>query len=567
MSDQAERPAEWEGWLSSLLPFTRQPRQQTQDLKRGHDTYHNEDPSHRIDCQFSGCSRVGGYGFTQEAEMTEHMREAHGLETANNKAAVSSFSGPRMALWRDDIEVGPQEAPSSKLDPTTELDINMKARSDLAYRSTLHPPQGLADRSSLSASVFKWLNKGLEKSNDALAFTKANNSKPGMNTKAPTTDWISLGWEFEGVGLKDTSSQVYHWELLDSLEGYDDIDALLDPLSFSGVFQSFKELAFKKSFIDELFVRSNVIRLQPIREVHRRLNFTPPIAHSKMVVVLKHVGSTLQRLQEQGMCNGDLTVLVEDSERESVLQAAEIRGHDVDQLLKALEDVNPSESLINSAAAPILRSFGIKQAGRSGSGPSLDALRLLCFFLPLAVVSLVGVHCSNFTLEVPEGTTGTYHLDSLEPSLRDVCFYRRRLACLNAFVGGPVWVFGRDRQEDEMLLSISIRQFANLWGPLYAIPSSSGDVIALETEGGFLFKSSHLSLGMGTDPAETEIHWIGTGPVHKKRNSSESISCPLVASPKSRDMLPEKLVSFPRNARSSYWNACCAVYGHHDCNT
>jgi hypothetical protein len=88
-----------------------------------------------------------------------------------------------------------------------------------------------------------------------------------------------------------------------------------------------------------------------------------------------------------------------------------------------------------------------------------------------------------------------------------------RFACLHDHIGGPVWVFGRARQREAMILSITKEQFDDLWGPVIALVDPSNEqTLAFQTEGGFLSKAIPCRGSPLARENETQVHWTPAHP-------------------------------------------------------
>ena len=129
--------------------------------------------------------------------------------------------------------------------------------------------------------------------------------------------------------------------------------------------------------------------------------------------------------------------------------------------------------------------------------------------------------------------------------------YRRRLACLDSFVGGPIWCFGRDVRASTAWLSISIEQFADVWGPLYVVPASYGfeTLLAVRTEGGILIRSSEEQCSPPQHLDETLIHWVAISPSRLQRSGLERPETRLAFRSTLGDSLPQTLQPFSATGR------------------
>ncbi|KAI9656761.1 MAG: hypothetical protein M1821_003400 [Bathelium mastoideum] len=86
---------------------------------------------------------------------------------------------------------------------------------------------------------------------------------------------------------------------------------------------------------------------------------------------------------------------------------------------------------------------------------------------------------------------------------------KRRLACLDGFVGGPVWIFTTPNSgSHSFMLSTSVSDFANLWGPLWGIETNDRPgLLCLFTERGELTQADLPNLEVLAQEGEIPCHW------------------------------------------------------------
>ena len=91
-------------------------------------------------------------------------------------------------------------------------------------------------------------------------------------------------------------------------------------------------------------------------------------------------------------------------------------------------------------------------------------------------------------------------------------------------------------------LSVSIEQFARLWGPLYAISGNEGfaELVALNTLGGMVYRSSPADTARCPEVLEDEVlmHWTATGPVYKALEADGTVCTKLTLCSQSGEKLP-----------------------------
>ena len=143
--------------------------------------------------------------------------------------------------------------------------------------------------------------------------------------------------------------------------------------------------------------------------------------------------------------------------------------------------------------------------------PELTTIRLAALIMDLGLVMYSGSHSSDIekylgalaTLgdqspameeaRTPPNLTPRELLDKLNPSRLQVLnetgtsgfqCSMKRLACLEEFIGGPVWVFEHLQTEPitavpdrRLFISTSIEDFSDMWGPVWAVPSKKRNLI------------------------------------------------------------------------------------------
>ena len=147
---------------------------------------------------------------------------------------------------------------------------------------------------------------------------------------------------------------------------------------------------------------------------------------------------------------------------------------------------------------------------------------MLCSVFKLGLLSYSGSHSCPFNETVfgQNGATTFQHGEIY--TLR-----QKRLRCLDKFIDGPIWVFEKvNVPDDGYFLSLTIQEFARLWGPVRAVPCASGpeNISIVYTEGGVI-------RGFGwTDRQEVYCHWAPTflGPTDRTDLMPFSATSPLL---------------------------------------
>lgn len=91
-------------------------------------------------------------------------------------------------------------------------------------------------------------------------------------------------------------------------------------------------------------------------------------------------------------------------------------------------------------------------------------------------------------------------------------FRPRRLACLEDFIGGPIWVLGESQETSEshqerLKLSLTVNDLQELWGPVWFVGGKEDEGPIIRTARGYIVP---LPRSEQPDPQleEIECHWI-----------------------------------------------------------
>lgn len=245
--------------------------------------------------------------------------------------------------------------------------------------------------------------------------------------------------------------------------------------------------------------------------------------HIPMKDTLRSVVASFGLLRDAGIMQDSLILLADDPTRWTVVQTVEI---DVNEIVILESDLRPQplgllpetelHDRMYQAAQNLLGLLGMTHIHADTldlRDPERDEqIKLFGVILALATSSYAGSHCRSLCERLPElepESEGALMDIGHELSLRSC-----RFACLDKFIGGPVWVFGAGILQKDMLLAITTEQFDDLWGPVTGLvePYSSNAhehtrTIALQTEGGVLSKMEARRGSLSTHENEIPTHW------------------------------------------------------------
>ncbi|SLM40977.1 beta transducin-like protein het-e4s [Lasallia pustulata] len=242
--------------------------------------------------------------------------------------------------------------------------------------------------------------------------------------------------------------------------------------------------------------------------------------------IVSQVLNNLDFLEESRFCGSFFTILVATRSRPEVAQVLRIKRSTVNMIagsirasvlaLAALFSTQNHSQLLQGLSSilevpkrhcieflddlDILTVFD--EQSSLNMVPELTAIRLATLIIDLGLVMYSGSHGSNIgeclRTSVPTGNLSSTPpprepLDESDPFrlqvLNEAATYgfqcsMTRLACLEDFIGGPVWVFKHLQSEPtiavpdrRLFLSTSIEDFSDMWGPVWAVPSKERNLI------------------------------------------------------------------------------------------
>lgn len=265
--------------------------------------------------------------------------------------------------------------------------------------------------------------------------------------------------------------------------------------------------------------------------------------------------ASFDTLSEANFCTSYYSILLEQSDK-NVAEIVKIPREILDNVKTGIQaatvqiykdDILPDMihrylvECVEEPCSQLLKILHLPASVPSRSSTAILALcRALSLLADLGLVSYVGSHATRFDKEhlgrdVPTITVGNGESDSLSFDCRT-----RPLACLRGFLDGEqVWVFRcsvgslksfslKDDLRPELSILAHIEEFADIWGPVWSMPSDKGPPGSV--------RQRNVSKGVicRVDEAETQkgkpvrCHWYSWGQFQMRRaNRFLSLSKPL----------------------------------------
>ncbi|KAL4922952.1 uncharacterized protein BDV17DRAFT_38524 [Aspergillus undulatus] len=205
--------------------------------------------------------------------------------------------------------------------------------------------------------------------------------------------------------------------------------------------------------------------------------------------ILEGCQNAFHNLRCKGFCGTVLTVLTENPHQPGIAQAIQISLGEIESLINQLrgdighEPSEPSVQLVQQLAAKLFTQDIILETG----GKFSSFLNSICRALPLGIVSFAGSH------------TCAFDVNSWGQEINDISvgfgynFSRRQLACLNEFIGGPVWVLSSAKRMTDspgMMVCLTVKEFQQLWGPVWIVGGTETMASMIRTERGYIIPVS-----------------------------------------------------------------------------
>ena len=343
--------------------------------------------------------------------------------------------------------------------------------------------------------------------------------------------WIHSGQT--NVSPEDTFAHLYDSKATKSMNS----------IKKSDIWDSTKE----RWMMEEL--ASHMLNLQNITAITAEMN--GQLILLECLEVLRRSYANVLRLQRAGFCGEYITVAAQDWMRPQVVKLSRVFVDSIRQLcydfrrtssMLVLRDASKEIIItkasfeeryksVNEGCRSIISKMGLPLKPPHGPLQQMAEWQATVQAIDLAVVSYAGTHIRPFTskvmfqadkdqryLQLPV-QFASYRPPINLPEVSQIFLRRRRLLCLDAFLGGrEIWVFqrGDDMSNQGMYLSTGLEELTDLWGPswrlfrnaepdhIQSIEIGNGCIIPWSTSGA----TDEVTVVPDTTGSEVYCHWV-----------------------------------------------------------
>jgi hypothetical protein len=261
--------------------------------------------------------------------------------------------------------------------------------------------------------------------------------------------------------------------------------------------------------------------------------------------VLRRSYANVLRLQRAGFCGEYITVAAQDWMRPQVVRLSRVFVDSIHQLccefrrkswgLTEVIDTKASfeerYKSVNEGCRSIISEMGLPLQPPRGPLQQMAEWQATVQAIDLAIVSYAGTHIRPFTWEVKfqadkdQGYLklpiqfASYHPATKLPEVSQIFLRRRRLLCLDAFLGGrEIWVFqrGDDMSNQGLYLSTGLEELTDLWGPSWRLfrNAEPDHIQSIEIGNGCIIPWStsratdDVTVVPDTTGSEVYCHWV-----------------------------------------------------------
>ena len=242
--------------------------------------------------------------------------------------------------------------------------------------------------------------------------------------------------------------------------------------------------------------------------------------------------ATYKRLRDIGCGMSQPNLLAHHPDRPNVAVAMPFNERNLEELYERAVDLSPLTRTLSSSPSPRVITTDIVSPDPPPNSPmskhNYDLSKILVALTKiksmdeheiewLSLVFSVGIasyavsHHHDLFPEPNGEPAEEFQIRKLNDYRRTLVIRRGNLSCLDDFVGGPVWVFApADIPCDDLHLSITVAEFAELWGPVWGIEADTRPgLMTLFTERGEIMqaKSSEADVTNYAEKEEIPCHW------------------------------------------------------------
>jgi hypothetical protein len=295
-------------------------------------------------------------------------------------------------------------------------------------------------------------------------------------------------------------------------------------------------------------VAAEISRMLKFQEIKAEINEV--LILLECLEVLRRSYANVLRLQRAGFCGEYITVAAQDWMRPQVVRLSRVFVDSICQLCydfqrtpSMLVSTHASKEVlitkasfeeryksVNEGCRSIISEMGLPLQPPRGPLQQMAEWQATAQAIDLAIVSYAGTHIRPFTREVKlqadkdQGYLklpvqfATYHPATM-PEVSQIFLRRRRLLCLDAFLGGrEIWVFqrGDDMSNQGLYLSTGLEELTDLWGPSWRLfrNAEPDHIQSIEIGNGCIIPWStsratgDVTVVPDTSGSEVYCHWV-----------------------------------------------------------
>ena len=186
---------------------------------------------------------------------------------------------------------------------------------------------------------------------------------------------------------------------------------------------------------------------------------------------------------------------------------------------------------------------------------TIERLHFLGLILSVGIASYAGSHCGEI-IPCPAPFESAEELRICQHGKLSLICRKRKLSCLDQFIGGPTWIFTKpNSSSNDFILSMTVAEFADLWGPLWGIEADdTPGVLSLFTERGEIIEVPSPATDCPILGQEIPCHWKTSSHVQHLARREEIQESLANKTPPSRKFSATSslLIGMPTSLRSGF---------------